>query len=126
MSGLTNISLACRFLFSLDTHTMIRFLYTHRRVIHGQLVVHYSDILTYCEYILYVHTLIEKKVIVYILYTLHFVCLCFKQIIFFFILDFNPDTSGTAKSKNRKIKKIKKMNNTENVQFPASCLITTN
>lgn len=59
------------------------------------------------------------------LYTLHFVRLFFKQIKFFKILEFNPDASGTAKSKNQK-KKIKKMNNNENRQFPASCLITTN
>lgn len=39
---------------------------------------------------------------------------------------FNPDTSGTAKSKNQKKNKQKKMNNTENMQFPACCLITTN
>lgn len=60
------------------------------------------------------------------LYTLHFVRLFFKQIKFFKILEFNPDASGTAKSKNQKKKKIKKMNNNENRQFPASCLITTN
>lgn len=41
---------------------------------------------------------------------------------------FNPDTSGTAKSKNQKKNKHKKkkMNNTENMQFPACFLITTN
>lgn len=41
---------------------------------------------------------------------------------------FNPDISGTAKSKNQKKnrQKKKKMNNTENMQFPACCLITTN
>lgn len=39
------------------------------------------------------------------LYTLHFVRLFFKQIKFFKILEFNPDASGTAKSKNQKKKK---------------------
>lgn len=84
VSGLTNICPAC-ILFSFDTHT-IRFLYTHRGMINGQLVVHvlrywhtmniYRTICTY----MYIDWI---KVIVYILYTIHFVRLCFIQIIFF-------------------------------------------
>lgn len=53
------------------------------------------------------------------LYTLHFVRLFFKQIKFFKILEFNPDASGTAKSKNQKKKKKKGCYNVL-VDYPAN------
>lgn len=86
VSGLTNICPACRyFIFSLYTHYKVP-VHTHRGMINGQLVVHvlrywhtmniYRTICTY----MYIDWI---KVIVYILYTIHFVRLCFIQIIFF-------------------------------------------
>lgn len=82
VSGLTNICPACKY--------FIFFWYTHYKVpVHTQRNDKWTacstQILTYYEYIpYYMYMYIDWiKVIVYILYTIHFVRLCFIQIIFF-------------------------------------------
>lgn len=84
VSGLTNICPACRyFIFSLYTHYKVP-VHTQRND-KWTACSTCTQILTYYEYIpYYMYMYIDWiKVIVYILYTIHFVRLCFIQIIFF-------------------------------------------
>lgn len=73
----------------------------------------YSDIdILWIYTVLYVHWLNKGNCIYIVYYT--FCTPLFYTNFFFLNWMFNPDTSGTAKSKNQKKNKQKKMNNTEN------------